>query len=133
MADVSLCQTVKMIKYCFSLCRFAQSGSTESLFFLKKNTSSSPSSSSSFPLAQSELAEMSQPISCGIQREQSHYWLMRRQGIKAFILITVMSVCNRAACTCFSSSKHHLLLFLFFRQRHGNGFSQAEREINPLI
>lgn len=64
------------------------------------------------PLAQSELEEMSQPISCGIQREQNHYWLMRRRGIEAFILITVMCVCKRAACTCFSSTKHLFFLFL---------------------
>lgn len=80
------------------------------LFFSPKKISSS--SSSTFPLAQSELAEMSQPISCGIQKEQSHYWLMRRQGIKAFILITIMSVCKRAACTCCSLPPN--LIFLFF-------------------
>lgn len=39
---------------------------------------------------------MIQPISCGIQREQSHYWLMRRWGIEAFIPVTVNSVCNGA-------------------------------------
>lgn len=62
-------------------------------------------SSSSFPpLAQSELWETSRPISSGIQREQSHYRLMRRRGIEGFILMTVMCVCKRAACTCFQTS-----------------------------
>lgn len=66
-------------------------------FFKEKRTSSS----SFYPRTQSELVETSRPISCSIQRKESHYWLMRRRGIKAFILITVMSVCKRAACTCF--------------------------------
>lgn len=78
------------------------------------------------PLTQSELAETSRPISCSIQREESHYWLMRRRGIKAFILITVMSVCKRASCTCFPP--------LLLQPQVGSGSSQrAEREINLLI
>lgn len=67
------------------------------------------------PLAQSELAEMSQPISCGIQRERSHYWLMRRRGIEAFILITVMCVCKRGLHLLSSSSSS------VFRLRAGRG------------
>lgn len=57
---------------------------------------------------------MSQPISCGIQRERSHYWLMRRRGIEAFILITVMCVCKRASCTCFSLLPNIIFCFFFF-------------------
>lgn len=69
------------------------------------------------PLAQSELAEMSQPISCGIQRERSHYWLMRRRGIEAFILITVMCVSKRGLHLLSSSSSSSSV----FRLRAGRG------------
>lgn len=77
------------------------------------------------PLAQSELEEMSQPISCGIQREQSHYWLMRRRGIEAFILITVMCVCKRAPCTCFSLPPNIIFIFFLFF------CSSTELRMNP--
>lgn len=127
--SVSHSKNDKILFFPFSsspLCRFATNWQTESFFFfLKKNTSSS-SSSSSFPLAQSEW-EMSQPISCGIQREQSHYWLMRRRGIKAFILITVMSVCNRAACTCFTLLPNIILIFYFFSGSDGGMDSHSKR------
>lgn len=68
---------------------------------------------------------MSQPISCGIQREQSHYWLMRRRGIEAFILITVMCVCKRAPCTCFSLPPNIIFIFLLFF------CSSSELRMNP--
>lgn len=94
--------------------------------FLNENEYFSPSFFRP-PLAQSELLEMSQPISSGIQREQSHYRLMRRQGIEGFILMTVMRVCKRAVCTCFS---FFLNIFFFVP---AVGLEPPEREINLWV
>lgn len=110
----SLCQTVKISS---SFCIFAPQISRNRkpfLSFFPEFLNENADFSSSFlrpPLAQSELLEMSQPISSGIQREQSHYRLMRRRGIEGFILMTVMRVCKRAVCTCFSFFPNIFFLF----------------------
>lgn len=71
------------------------------------------------------------PVSHWLDGQHTHAHM---QG--PIILITVMSVCNRAACTCFSLLPNIIFcffIFSFFRQRPGNGSSQPEREINLLI
>lgn len=111
---LSLRPTVKIM---ISFCIFPWISRNRKAFsvFIPHFVNENESSSSSFflpPLAQSELLEMSQPIRAYIQREQSHYRLMRRQGIQGFILMTVMCLWKRAVCTCvFISLKH---LFIFF-------------------